>query len=100
LHHARALVPEDHREQTFRIGARARELVGVTHAGRLQLDQHLARFRPLQVHRFDDERLALLIRNGCLGLHGGGQYRRPGLDAGNLTAIERPPSGSTIFDQN
>ncbi len=46
LHDARAFVAENHREQPLRIRARARELIGVTDARGLQLDQHLARLRP------------------------------------------------------
>src|SRR5262249_31010577 len=57
-HDARALVPEDRGEQAFRIGARARELVGVAHAGGLDLDQHLAGLRTVERHRRDLERLA------------------------------------------
>ena len=40
---ARALVPEDDREQALGVCARAGELVGVADARRLDLDQHLAR---------------------------------------------------------
>ena len=47
---AGALMAEDRREETFRVGARARELVGVADAGRLDLDQHLARARAFQLH--------------------------------------------------
>src|SRR3569623_1487429 len=42
---ARSFVTEDRREHPLGIRARARELVGVTDAGRLDLDAHLARFR-------------------------------------------------------
>ena len=45
---AGALVPEDRREQTLRVGARQRELVGVADAGGLDLDQHLAGLRALR----------------------------------------------------
>ena len=48
-----ALVPQDRREQAFRIGSGKRELVGVADTGSLDLDQHLARLRPLQLHCFD-----------------------------------------------
>ena len=40
--HAGALVPEDHREESLRVGARPRELVRVAHAAGPDLDQHLA----------------------------------------------------------
>jgi hypothetical protein len=62
-HDAGALVPEDRREQAFRIGARARELVGVAHAGGLDLDQHLAGLRTIERHRRDLERLAFFERH-------------------------------------
>src|SRR5438094_1416336 len=52
-HHACALVSENRREQALGVGARARELVGVADAGRLDLDQHFARLRPLQLHGLD-----------------------------------------------
>ena len=46
---AGALVPEDRREQPFRIGAREGVFVGVADAGRLDLDQNLAGLRPLEI---------------------------------------------------
>jgi hypothetical protein len=52
----RALVAEDHREEALGICAGARELVGVADAGRLDLDEHLARARPVEVHLFDGQR--------------------------------------------
>ena len=42
-HDARAFMAENDREQSFRIRSGAREFVGVADAGRLDLDQHLAR---------------------------------------------------------
>src|SRR5262249_7362724 len=65
-----ALVSEDHPEQPLAIGARARELVGVADAGRLDLDEDLARLRSLEVDLLDDERFASLIRNCRTRLHG------------------------------
>src|SRR5438552_7444254 len=52
-HDARALVAENRREQTLRVGPRAREFVGMANAGRLDLDQHFAGLRPLQLHGLD-----------------------------------------------
>ena len=52
-HHARALVAKNRRKQTFGIGARARELVGVADAGRLDLDQRFAGFRPVEIDGLD-----------------------------------------------
>src|SRR5262249_30352388 len=62
-HDAGALVPEDRGEQAFRIGAGARELVGVADAGGLDLDQDLAGLRTVERHRRDLERLAFLERH-------------------------------------
>jgi hypothetical protein len=42
----------------------------VTDAGRLDLDQHFAGARAVEVDRFDDERLARLVADGGTGLHG------------------------------
>ena len=55
-HDARAFVAEDRREQALRIGAGERVLVGVADAGGLDLDQHLAGLRPLELDRVDDQR--------------------------------------------
>ena len=67
---ARALVSEDDGKESLRIGAGARELVRVTHAGRFDLDEHFAGPRPLQLDLFDDERLPRLVCNGCACSHG------------------------------
>ena len=74
-HHAGALVTEDRREQALGIGAGQRELVGVADPGRLDLDQHLAGFRPLELHGLDRERLSGLVGNCRAYLHG----RLPGI---------------------
>src|SRR4029079_7916336 len=66
---ARAFMAEDHREQPLGIAAGARELVGVADARRLDLDQHLAELRPLEIDGFDDEFLAGLVTDRSLGLH-------------------------------
>jgi LysR family transcriptional regulator, glycine cleavage system transcriptional activator len=46
---AGALVAEDHREQALRVGARARELVGVADARGLDLDSTSPAFGPVEV---------------------------------------------------
>ncbi len=66
---ARAFVPEDRRKEPFRIGARARELVGVADAGRLDLDQHLAGLRAVELHGLDDERRSCAMGNGGTDVH-------------------------------
>ena len=60
---------EDGREQAFRIGARQRELVGVADAGRLDLDQHLAGPRAVEVDLHDLQRLSGCDGNGGAGFH-------------------------------
>jgi hypothetical protein len=66
---AGAFVAEDRREQTFRVGARERELVGVADAGGLDLDQHLAVSGSVEFDLHDLERLALLDGDGSAGFH-------------------------------
>ena len=67
-HDARALVAQDRREEPLGIRARPRELVGVTDPGGHDLDQDLARFRPLEIDFDDFEGLARLEgdRRTCL----------------------------------
>ena len=65
----RTFVSEDDREQALRIGARAGEFVGVTDAAGLDLDQHLAGLRPLEIDRHDFQRLARGISNGSFRFH-------------------------------
>ena len=69
--HAGPLVPEDHREEPLRVGARPRELVRVAHAAGPHLDQHLASPGAVEIHGFDDERLACAISDGGACFHGG-----------------------------
>jgi hypothetical protein len=64
-----AFMAEDGREQAFRIGARQRELVGVADAGRLDLDQHFAGARPVQLNGHDFEWLASLHGNSGAYVH-------------------------------
>jgi len=52
-HHACALMPEDGREQAFRIGTAERVLVGVAQARGLDLHQHLAFAGTCELHGFD-----------------------------------------------
>jgi hypothetical protein len=66
---ARTFVPENHREEPLGVGAGARELIGVAHAGGFDFDQHLAGLRPVEIHGNHFERLPGRIRNRCFGLH-------------------------------
>jgi hypothetical protein len=50
---AGAFVTENYRKQAFRIGAGARELVGVADAGSLNLNEHFAGFGAIELHRFN-----------------------------------------------
>ena len=62
-HDARALVAEDRRKEALRIRAGARVFVGVADAGRLDLDQHLARLGGSEIDRLDGEGCPCLVRN-------------------------------------
>ena len=64
-----ALMAQDRRKDAFRIGARQRELVGMTDTGRLHFDQHFAFARPFQVHFHDFKRLACGYGNGGACFH-------------------------------
>src|SRR5882724_6624962 len=66
---ASALVPENHREQTLRIGARPGEFVRVTHAARVDLHQYFAGLRAVQIDGNHFQRLSGSMRNGSLSLH-------------------------------
>ncbi len=68
-HDAGAFVAEDRREQPLGVGARQGERVGVADAGGLDLDQHLAGLRPVELHRLDGERLACLVRHRRARFH-------------------------------
>ena len=89
-HDSRALVPEDGGEQPFGVGAGEGELVGVTDAGRLDLDQHLAGLRSREGHGLDGQRLACLVGDRGSGFHGAalleGSFDRP---AGKLSHSTR-----------
>ena len=60
---------EDGGEYTFGIGTGERVFVGVADAGGLDLDQHLAGARTVDVHGFQAERLARLAGHGGTNLH-------------------------------
>src|SRR5262245_1629620 len=68
-HDAGAFMTENRRKQAFWIGARQCAGVCVADAGRLDLDQHLARFWTFDVDGFDVEWCAGLPRNRGTGLH-------------------------------
>ena len=68
-HDAGALMAEDGRKQAFRVGARQREFVGMADAGRLDLDQHFAGARAVELDRHDFEWLACLHGNGGAYVH-------------------------------
>ena len=74
-HDAGALMAEDRREHALGIGTRERVGVGVADAGRHDLDQHLACFRPFDRDRLDRERLARFPRHRCLRLHSASSLR-------------------------
>ena len=63
------LMSQDHREETLRVSARARELIRVAHTARLDLDQNLPVLGACQIHRDDLERLARGVRDRCFYFH-------------------------------
>ena len=69
-HHAGALMAENGWKQPFRIIARQGEFVGMADAGRLDFDQDLPRLRAIQLHLFDDQRLAGLVGDRGANIHG------------------------------
>ncbi len=66
---AGAFVAEDGGKQAFRVGAREREFVGVANAGRLDLDQHFAGARAVELDRRHFQRLAGRISHGGANIH-------------------------------
>jgi hypothetical protein len=68
---AGALMAEDSRKQPFGVGARQRELVGVTDAGGLHFHQYLSGLRTVEVDLGDDKRLGLFQCDSGAGFHGG-----------------------------
>ena len=71
-HHARALVPQDRGEDALGVQPVQRIGVGMADAGGLDLDQHLAGARPLQIDLDDLQRTFGLEGDGGAGFHGGG----------------------------
>src|SRR5271157_4925953 len=57
-HDSRPLMPEYGGKEPLRVGARQGELVSVADAGRLDLDENLARFRAVEIDLHDLERLS------------------------------------------
>jgi len=68
-HHARALVAKNAGEDALGVQAVQRIGVGVADAGGLDLDQHLAGARPLQIDLDDLERTFGLKGDGGAGFH-------------------------------
>jgi hypothetical protein len=69
-HDTRALVAEDRRKKTLGIRPGPRELVGMTDAGRLDLDHHFARLRSGKLHRRYLERSTGRCRDSSAHVHG------------------------------
>ena len=70
-HDARAFMAEDRREQAFRVGARQRVVIGVADAARLDLHQHLAGTRPIELDLFDRQGLSGFPGDGGTCFHRG-----------------------------
>jgi hypothetical protein len=65
----RAFMTENGGKQSFRIGARASEFIGVADAGRLDLDEHFARAGSVQVDGHHFKRFTRGGGNSGLRLH-------------------------------
>jgi len=61
---------EDRRKQPFRIGAGQCEFIGVTDAGRLDLDQYFALARSLELNSRYFQRLSSSDGDGGANIHG------------------------------
>src|ERR1700733_2058492 len=66
---AGTLVAKNHRKQSFRVRARAGEFIGMANAGRLELDEHFAGLRSIEIDRHDLQRLAGRVTNSSFGFH-------------------------------
>src|SRR5882757_2367305 len=64
-----SFVAENRGEQALRVGARAREFIGVADSGGFDFHQHLAGARPLEIHHGYFERLAGGVTNCGFGFH-------------------------------
>jgi hypothetical protein len=64
-----AFVTKNRREQSFRIGAGQGEFIGVTDAGRLDIDQDLAGARTLELDGGDFKGLAGCKGDGGANIH-------------------------------
>uniref|UniRef100_A0A0N5A603 LigA n=1 Tax=Parastrongyloides trichosuri TaxID=131310 RepID=A0A0N5A603_PARTI len=71
-HHARALMAQDRGEETLAVQPVQRIGVGVADPRRLDLDQHLARARTLQIDLDDLKRTFGFERDGGAGFHDAG----------------------------
>ena len=69
-HNTRPLMAHNGREQAFRISAGDGEFIGVANARCLDLDQHLAEFRALQIHLDDFKGTAFFKGDSGAGFHG------------------------------
>ena len=65
-----ALVPQNRRENAFRVGTRERVIVGVANARGLDLDQHFAGLGALKVDGFNGQRGARFPGNCSFRFHG------------------------------
>ena len=68
-HYACALMAQNAGKNALGVSPGQGVKVSVANAGRLDFDQHLARFRSFQLYRFDGQRLAGLKGNGRAYVH-------------------------------
>ena len=94
-HDAGAFMTEDRRKQALRIGAGKGEVVGVADAGRLDLNQHLAGLRAVELDGHDFERLARLHGDCGANVHSDPYtvYRLHRQDRNKIVRYASEPTG-------
>ena len=90
-HDARAFMAEDRRKQSFRIGAGQCEFVGVADAGGLDLDQHFAFARPLELDGGYFQRLSSSDGDGGANIHGDSSFQIFGVSGLRYVKSRRSP---------
>src|SRR6185369_15846422 len=103
------LMAEDRRKEPLGVGAGTGEFVGVADAGGFELDQHLARPRPIEANRLDRQRRAGAMRDCSTYVQGllrrfvivanaaGACKQPPGVEYSRGSATDRVESGRRII---
>jgi hypothetical protein len=79
---------ENRGEQPLRVGAGQRELIGMTDAGGLDLDQHFALARPVKLDGGDFQRLSGSDGNGGANVHGISSLQKVGFQVLEFQVLE------------